>query len=109
MLLSELLTTLTYTVVAGNLDLPVVNVTFDSRKITTGSVFVARKGETVDGHQFIEQAVNKGAVAVVGETFTEAQLAMRANHKVTFIQVEDSAHDGGIIAAAFYGFPSTTV
>jgi len=39
----------------------------DSRKVETGDVFIAYKGVSVDGHDFIESAINKGAVVVVGE------------------------------------------
>ncbi|HHH81257.1 MAG TPA: UDP-N-acetylmuramoyl-L-alanyl-D-glutamate--2,6-diaminopimelate ligase, partial [candidate division Zixibacteria bacterium] len=43
----------------------VVDVTADSRKVTTGSLFVAVKGVTKDGHMFIEDAIKAGANAII--------------------------------------------
>ncbi|MEP6959372.1 MAG: Mur ligase domain-containing protein, partial [Nitrospirota bacterium] len=42
-------------------------ITDDSRAVTGGSLFVAVKGERVDGHGFVEQAIKAGAVAVVAQ------------------------------------------
>ncbi len=43
------------------------NLVYDSRQVTKGSVFFAIKGQDSDGHQYIEDAVRNGAIAVVGE------------------------------------------
>jgi UDP-N-acetylmuramoyl-L-alanyl-D-glutamate--2,6-diaminopimelate ligase len=45
---------------------PILQVTDDSRQVTAGSLFVAVTGGTFDGHHFIAQAIERGAVAVVG-------------------------------------------
>ena len=46
----------------------VCGVEYDSRRVGPGSVFVAMRGETTDGNQYIEQAVARGAVAVVTDS-----------------------------------------
>jgi UDP-N-acetylmuramoyl-L-alanyl-D-glutamate--2,6-diaminopimelate ligase len=51
----------------ADLPRPILGVTGDSRQVTPGSLFVAIPGGTFDGHQFIPQAVQRGALAVVGE------------------------------------------
>lgn len=57
----------------------------DSRAIAPGDIFVALKGETFDGHQYIEQAVQAGAKAVIGQWLPEQPAA-----DVLAIKVEDS-------------------
>ena len=48
--------------VQGNTNLPVSSIHIDSREVQAGSVFVAIKGVATDGHQFIETAIQKGAI-----------------------------------------------
>jgi UDP-N-acetylmuramoyl-L-alanyl-D-glutamate--2,6-diaminopimelate ligase len=74
---------------------------FDSRKIKTGDLFVAVPGMHVDGHDFIDTAIQKGAIAVVCQALPET-----LSEDVTYVQVTDSAHALGWVAAAFYGYPS---
>jgi len=81
-------------------DPEIVDVQADSRKVMSGSLFVAVKGTTVDGHVFIAKAVERGAVAVVCEHFSEPI------DNVVFIVVKDSADALGRIASAWYGEPS---
>lgn len=58
-----------------------LNIKIDSRKVVSGDTFVAIKGNTVDGHDYIEQAINNGAVKVVCE---------KGNYDVETIVVEDT-------------------
>jgi UDP-N-acetylmuramoyl-L-alanyl-D-glutamate--2,6-diaminopimelate ligase len=87
--------------VTGRTDIEVADVQIDSRKITKGSLFIAIKGVSADGHQFIEKTVANGAVAVVAE-----QLPSVLKEGVTYVQVENSAAAAGYIAHNFYGQPS---
>lgn len=59
------------------------SVVIDSRKVTEGSVFIATKGERVDGHQFIEKAIDQGAIGIICEKEPE-------HCGVPYILVEDS-------------------
>jgi UDP-N-acetylmuramoyl-L-alanyl-D-glutamate--2,6-diaminopimelate ligase len=87
--------------VTGRTDIEVTDVQIDSRRITKGSLFIAIKGVSADGHQFIEKTVASGAVAVVAE-----QLPAVLKEGVTYVQVENSAAAAGYIAHNFYGQPS---
>jgi len=66
-----------------------------------GSLFVAVKGLTVDGHQFIDKAIESGAVAIVCE-----ELPKSRNEGVAYVVVDHSAKALGHFAAAFFGHPS---
>ncbi|MDH6303377.1 UDP-N-acetylmuramoyl-L-alanyl-D-glutamate--2,6-diaminopimelate ligase [Parabacteroides sp. PF5-5] len=77
------------------------NIQSDSRKVGKGSLFVAVRGTTTDGHAYIESAIEKGAVAVVCEEVPEA-----LKEKATFIVVKDSAAVLGLLLATWYDYPS---
>ena len=85
----------------GDTSVEVKAIAIDSRKVQPRTAFVAVKGTAVDGHQFIDKAVEQGAVAIVCET-------MPASLKdgVVYVQVKDSAEAAGLMADAFYGNPS---
>lgn len=87
--------------VRGNTDFDVRNVTFDSRKVKQGDLFVAVKGTQVDGHNFIEKAVEAGASAVIGE-----KLPASVNAEITWVKTKDSSRALALAASAFYGYPS---
>jgi UDP-N-acetylmuramoyl-L-alanyl-D-glutamate--2,6-diaminopimelate ligase len=83
----------------GDASLPVHAITDDSRAVTAGSLFVAVKGERVDGHRFVEQAIKAGAGAVVVQ---EAA----ASGPVPLVQVADSRKALGLLGSRFHGDPS---
>jgi UDP-N-acetylmuramoyl-L-alanyl-D-glutamate--2,6-diaminopimelate ligase len=85
----------------GSTDILIRSLQFDSRKVVPGSLFFAVKGTTADGHNYIEQAIKKGAIAVVCEILPEDR-----DKKVTYMRVEDSADTMGRIASNYYGNPS---
>ena len=85
----------------GDTNLEINELVFDSRKVSNSDVFIAQKGVQVDGHLFIEKAINLGAIAVVCEVFpTETK------EGVTYIKVENSSSALAIMAANFYDNPS---
>jgi UDP-N-acetylmuramoyl-L-alanyl-D-glutamate--2,6-diaminopimelate ligase len=84
----------------GELDKNINQLAFDSRKVTNDCLFIAVKGVHTDGHKYIQQAIDQGAVAIVGEVFDEPVSG------VTYIQVSDSAAALGWLSSAFYGHPS---
>jgi UDP-N-acetylmuramoyl-L-alanyl-D-glutamate--2,6-diaminopimelate ligase len=67
MQLSQLVETLPSATVEGPLDREVAGITYDSRRVTPGMVFVAIPGQRLDGHEFIGAAVERGASAVICE------------------------------------------
>ena len=76
-------------------------ITFDSRKVEQGDLFVAIRGLLTDGHQYMDQALYSGAVAIVCQ-----EPGLRASPDVPIIQVSDSRKALAQMAAAFYGHPS---
>ncbi|HSN69785.1 MAG TPA: UDP-N-acetylmuramoyl-L-alanyl-D-glutamate--2,6-diaminopimelate ligase [Thermoanaerobaculia bacterium] len=74
-------------------------VTVDSRHVIPGALFVAVPGLIVDGHDFIEQAIRRGATAIV----SEKPLSREA---ISFVQVRDSREALARIAANFYDRPA---
>src|SRR5438876_11305657 len=85
--------------VIGSLDRPVENIAYDSRRVQRNSLFAALRGEKTDGHQFIGQAIDKGASVIVAE---------RENNdpRVTCLVVENTRTALADLSAAFYGHPA---
>jgi len=77
----------------------VTGVTVDSRAIEGGELFVAVRGTAVDGHQFVRDAVARGAAAVVIESGAPLP-------GLPFVVVEDSSKALALAAARFYGNPA---
>ena len=101
MKLSELLKNIKPTAIVGDSEREVTGIEIDSRKVAAGGLFVAMKGTQVDGHRFIEKAVEQGAVAVLCEDLPEKMLS-----DVTFVQVESTEEAVGPVATVFFGEPS---
>lgn len=79
-------------------------VTENGQQIEPGGVFLARAGRVADGHQFIGQAVERGAVAIVGEKPLEDVATML--HGTPYVRVADGYQAFGYLAAAYEGHPS---
>jgi UDP-N-acetylmuramoyl-L-alanyl-D-glutamate--2,6-diaminopimelate ligase len=84
----------------GSLDLPISGLVMDSRRVVPGNLFFALHGLRTDGAGYIDEAINRGAVAVV-----TGKLPMHAPGKVTFIQVADPRTMLARVAQRFYRFP----
>jgi UDP-N-acetylmuramoyl-L-alanyl-D-glutamate--2,6-diaminopimelate ligase len=78
----------------------VTAITYDSRKVKPGAVFVALRGVNADGARFVPQAIANGAIAVVAETVPPPGLA------VPWLQVPSARAALAELAALFYGNPS---
>lgn len=98
--LIDMLVSIPFPLETGKLpDIRIYGVTADSRKVTPGSMFVACRGQSVDGHDFIKKAIEMGAVVVVGESEL-------AECKVPYLKVENSRQLLAYLAAAFYNNPA---
>ena len=84
----------------GPTDIDITGVAFDSRRVRPGDVFVAVQEANRDGHEFILDAVRRGAAAVVAERALEAPVA------VPLVVVQGSKRALAYLADAFYGQPS---
>ena len=90
--------------VIGSTDLEINDVQIDSRKSIPGSLFIAIKGVAFDGHQFINKAIEAGAVAVVHE-----ESSLDKEEGIVYVQVENSAAAASLIAHNFFDQPSEKV
>ena len=90
--------------VVGSTNVEVSTICFDSRLVEENSLFIAVSGTQVDGHQFIQLAIEKGATSIVCEV-----IPTEHNDKITYVEVKDSSKALGIIAANFYDNPSTEI
>jgi UDP-N-acetylmuramoyl-L-alanyl-D-glutamate--2,6-diaminopimelate ligase len=80
-------------------------ITVDSRQVNPGDLFVAIPGVSVDGHHFIAEAVQKGAVAVVGERAL-SELSDCSPGDFTYVRVSNAREAWGWMCAAWHNFPS---
>ena len=87
--------------VTGNLNIPILEITFDSRKANPGTVFVAIRGTVNDGHQYIPDVVRNGVSAVICE-----EMPTSVRNEIAYIITSNSALALGLICAEFYDNPS---
>ncbi len=102
MLLKDLLHAIPVIDYRGSLEIEVSSLCLDSRKVVEGSAFVAVRGYQTDGHLFVQKAIESGASVVLVE-----ELPADIDESVVYVVVEDSAYVLGVLAANFYGNPST--
>lgn len=88
----------------GDPDLEITDVSYDSRAIGPGTLFVALKGHAQDGHHFIGDAISKGALAVVSES-SPRPCAFPNKNRVAMIQVPDSREALSRLAVRFFDSP----
>ena len=118
MKLKELIQDIGAVEIRGAQDIDVTAITGDSRAVTPGALFIAVRGFASDGHKYIDQAIEKGAVAVIceeipgqagndgGSTSSPTVMADTDRPSVTFVKVANSRHAVAMAADAFYGHPS---
>ncbi|MCD8403155.1 UDP-N-acetylmuramoyl-L-alanyl-D-glutamate--2,6-diaminopimelate ligase [Tenacibaculum finnmarkense] len=85
----------------GTIQASINEVVFDSRLVQKNDVFIAQKGGTVDGHQFIEKAIDLGATVIVCQ-----DIPLDKKQDITYVEVTDSDATLAIMAANFYDNPS---
>ena len=100
-ILKEIIYKVAIEAVKGSTDIPVYKMDFDSRNILANDVFVAIRGTISDGHNYIDKAIDLGAVAIVCDIFPEI-LAKG----ITYIQVKDTNKALAFMAANYFGNPS---
>lgn len=87
--------------VHGSTGVGITDIQIDSRKLIPGSCFIAMRGTSSDGHQFIGDAVSKGVRVVICE-----DLPAEFIDQVTYVQVENAGAAAGFMVHNFYGHPS---
>ena len=101
MQLKNLLRELHVSRIVGNDAVEISSVEADSRRVAAGSLFVAVRGVSVDGHTFISKAEAQGAAAIVCE-----DLPAELSPAVTYVVTPESREALGLLASAWYGEPS---
>lgn len=104
MKLADVLKSVPYEVLKGSCEIEVASVAYDSRKVEAGALFVCVSGFKTDGHQFIGQVVEKGAVAVV-VTNKLAYKSVGAQCE-NVILVSDARETLALISANWFGHPA---
>src|SRR5436853_6584963 len=99
MQLKILLSAISVREIIGPVDRAVESIAYDSRSVQRDGLFVALRGEKSDGHNFIGQAIEKGATVIVAER-TEK------HSRATCVVVENTRTAMADIAARFYNFPA---
>jgi UDP-N-acetylmuramoyl-L-alanyl-D-glutamate--2,6-diaminopimelate ligase len=87
-------------VVEGTAPAPITSLSYDSRRVQPGGLFVALPGTATDGRLYVDEAVRRGAVAVVHED------AVHGLRGVASVRVQNARAAMGDLAALFYGHPS---
>ena len=89
----------------GGLDLDISSIECDYREVKEGSLFVAIKGYEVDGHTFINKAIEKGAIAIIFEEGADYKSFAEAKG-VTLIMAPNTRLALSLCSCNFYGNPS---
>ena len=101
MKIKDILTNCNLLEIEGDKDIDILGIAFDSRMVAQGTMFFAVKGTQVDGHDYIVNAIESGAIAVVCEKMPKSK-----QEGVTYIKVDNSAYVLGMAASNFFGNPS---
>lgn len=92
--------------VKGNLDTEIKGIAKSSNEVKEGYLFVAIKGFTVDGHNFIEDAIKNGATAVMVEEGSDLK-SIKFKEDTIIIMAKSTREGLAIVSSNFYNNPST--
>jgi UDP-N-acetylmuramoyl-L-alanyl-D-glutamate--2,6-diaminopimelate ligase len=102
--LDDILTAIEIIETKGSIDVEIESITFDSRLVIPGSLYVAISGIQTNGHQFIDNAIQAGAKAIVCE-----YLPSNIADEIAYIKVDSSRKALAFIAAEFFNHPSENI
>jgi len=88
--------------VAGDTSILIKNVVFDSRKVKREDLYVAINGVNIDGHNYINSAIKKGAICIVCESIPN-----KTQDDVLYVEVESTRSALGIISSNYFSEPSS--
>ncbi|NLM05000.1 MAG: UDP-N-acetylmuramoyl-L-alanyl-D-glutamate--2,6-diaminopimelate ligase [Clostridiales bacterium] len=101
MLLKDILNKIHIEEIIGNKELDIDNIVYDSRKVVPDSMFICITGFKTDGHIYIDQAIQKGATAIMIEKDLDTYV-----DGITYIKVKNTRKTMAVIAKNFYQNPS---
>ena len=90
----------------GKIELDIKGIAFNSKEIQEGYIFVAIKGFETDGHKFVEEAIENGAVAIVIQEGCDLK-SLKIPADITVIMAKDTREALAIISCNYYKNPST--
>ena len=90
----------------GNLDLEITGIESNSKNVKEGYMFVAIKGFSTDGHEFVENAIQNGAIVVMVQEGCDLK-ALNIPDNVTIIMLPDTRRGLAIASSNFYGDPTS--
>lgn len=99
--IEKLLSVLPVKHIEGTLPTTIKDLEVDSRAVSPGGMFVCIVGHTVDGHKYVQQAIEGGARVIVASQPVEVDL-----EKVAVVTVENTSRAIGLLAPCYYGYPS---
>ncbi len=102
--LNQLLPFLNYLQIIGDKEIFIDNIAYNSNKISSNSLFVAISGNTTDGHNFINQAIQNGAVAIICE-----RLPDKIMQDISYILVADSRLALAQLSNVWFDFPAKDI
>ncbi len=100
MLLQRIIEGLEIEEIKGKTDIEISNITYDSRKAIKNSLFVCIEGSVTDGHKYIPEAIENGAIAVL------IQKNVCVPDDVTSIKIKDTRYGLAYVSSAFFDHPS---
>jgi UDP-N-acetylmuramoyl-L-alanyl-D-glutamate--2,6-diaminopimelate ligase len=106
---SEAIATVSVLAVSGRGDIVVHGVQYDSRRVTASDVFVAMRGGTTDGNQYIDAAIRKGAVAVVTDSAEMFAVLKQRQPELALALVEHGRRALAEVSSAVFGAPEKSL
>ncbi len=95
----EILKDIKYTILEGDLDVDIKDIKYDSRKVEEGDMYVAIQGFNTDGHDYIPEAISRGARVIV------VAKVMKIHGDVTVIKVNDTREFLALASLNYFGHP----
>ena len=106
--MNEIFKDIEYEILKEGKKFEIKGIEYDSRKIKEDFIFVAMTGNTVDGHNFIQKAIDNGAKIIITEKNINISEYKNADD-ISFILVKNIRKKLGIIASNYYGYPQNKI
>lgn len=103
MLLRDILYDVEFVLISGTADVQIDGIAYDSRKVQKGDVYVCLRGVNADGHDFIREAVENGAVAVICDRYVQC------GDELTVVKVADAYRALAKVSINFFKHPQLKV